>query len=58
MNRQIEVTQEIHEGSPVLKVTFFYDGRDINMLRFDSVTTMLAAIRQFYAPAVSRLLRS
>jgi len=49
MVKQVEITEETHEGVPVLKVTFFHNGLDVNMLRFDSLNTLLNSIRQFYA---------
>ena len=47
----IEMTDERHEGVKVIKVTFFEDGLDVNMLRFDTLATALNSIRQFYARA-------
>jgi hypothetical protein len=45
--RQVEITEEIHEGTPVIKVTGFVGGRDVLMFRFDSLTTMLEFVRRF-----------
>mgnify|MGYP001591237608 CR=1 FL=1 len=43
----IELTEELHEGARMLKVTFFERGLDVNMLRFDSLETMLQSVRGF-----------
>ena len=46
----IEMTEEIHEGVPVIKITFFENGLDVNMLHFDLLSTALNSVKQFYAP--------
>lgn len=45
----IEMTQEVHEGESVLKVTYFEGGLDVAMFRFATLNTALNSIRQFYA---------
>ena len=46
--RSVEITEEILEGALLWKVTYFENGLDVAIVRFDNMKTMLNSIQQFY----------
>ena len=48
VTRSIELTEETYEGERVIKVTFFEGGMDVAMYRYDTLSTALNAIKQWW----------
>ena len=46
--RSVEITEETLEGIHLWKVTYFENGLDVAMFRFDNLKTLLSSIRQFF----------